>query len=187
VLQRGEARIRSAKSDEDPDLFMVKNLLILKNELVSLEIGDIRSHAASMQHFGRIWETMSPSSWMGFFGGLVGGVTGTSLWSRNEGKAAVTAKTLTVQDVNEQLDELLRQSIYSFTRRWGAQINDATSGKPGAKPLAKIEKELGRSLSTAFGGQPEVVAKLREAIQINARALKEADGQTTAKTGARRY
>jgi hypothetical protein len=172
------------KSDGDPDLFMIKNLFILKNELVSLEIGDIRSDAASMQHFGHIWETMSPGSWMGFFGGLIGGVTGGSLWSRSQPQPTVTAKTLTVEDMNEQLDELLRQSIYAFTRRWGAQINDATSGKPGAKPLARIEKELGESLGTAFGGQPEVVGKLREAIQINARALKEADGQ---KTGTRRY
>ena len=163
---------------------MIKNLLILKNELLSLEIGDIRSNAASMQHFGHIWETMSPGNWMGFFGGLIGGVTGASLWSRSDPQPTVTAKTLTLEDMNEQLDELLRQSIYAFTRRWGAQVNDAMSGRPSAMPLAKIEKELSDILATAFGGQPEVAGKLREAIQINARALKEADGQ---KTGTRRY
>ncbi|KAG4216783.1 hypothetical protein PC116_g34736, partial [Phytophthora cactorum] len=77
------------------------------------------------------------------------------------------------QDANEKLDELLRQSIYAFTQRWGTLINAARSGKRGAKSLEATEKELDEKLLTAFGGQPEVIAKLQEAIQINAQAQKE--------------
>ena len=165
VLQRAEARIRTLKTDTDPDLFMVKNLLIIKNELVSLEIGDIRSQDASMQHFGQIWDTLSPQNWVGLFGSIIGG----SLWSRGgAAPSAVTAKTLTVEDMSEQLDELLRQSIYAFTRRWGALLNDAGARKPGARPIAKVEAGLEAMLQTAFSNQPEVIAKLNEAIQINA-------------------
>lgn len=167
MLQRAETRIKSLKSSTDPDLFMVKNLLIIKNELVSLEIGDIRSQAASMQHFGQIWDTLSPANWVGFFGNMLSG----SLWSR--GAPSVTAKTLTVEDMNEQLDELLRQSIYAFTKRWGTLINESESRKPGVKPPAKVEAELEAILQTAFSNQPEVIDKLKEAIELNARAQNE--------------
>lgn len=149
---------------------MVKNLLIIKNELVSLEIGDIRSQTPSMQHFGQIWDTISPQNWVGFFSSVIGG----SLWSR--GAPSVTAKTLTVEDMSEQLDELLRQFIYAFTRRWGALMNDSESRKPGTKPIAKVEASLESALQTAFSNQPEVVAKLKEAIQLNAQAQNDAKG-----------
>ncbi|KAK9794219.1 putative Golgi complex component Cog3 [Seiridium cardinale] len=183
ALQRVETRIKSTKSanhDPDPDLFMIKNLLIVKNELVSLEIGDVRSQAtANMQHFGQIWDTLSPQNWMGLFRGILGGSLSLGLWS--SAPAAVTNGKPTsadkgVQDASEKLDELLRQSIYAFTQRWGGMVNAARSGKRSAKTLAQVEKELDEKLLTAFGGQPEVVGKLKEAIQINAQAQKEVGG-----------
>ncbi|KAF7560075.1 hypothetical protein G7046_g4055 [Stylonectria norvegica] len=177
VLQRAEARIKYVKADTDPDLFMVKNLLIIKNELVSLEIGDIRNHTPSMQHFTHIWDTLSPQNWVGFFSNMIGG----SLWSRET--PSVTAKTLTVDDMNEQLDELLRQSIIAFTQRWGALTNDSRNRKTGVKPIAKVEAELEKILQTAFSNQPEVIGKLKEAIENNAQALTE----TKDEKGARRY
>ncbi|KAM0257587.1 hypothetical protein ACHAQJ_004287 [Trichoderma viride] len=178
ILQRAEARIKSLKTDTDPDLFMVKNLLIIKNELVSLEIGDIRSQPPAMQHFGQIWDTLSPQNWVGFFGSVISG----NLWSR--GAPSVTAKTLTVEDMSEQLDELLRQSIYAFTKRWGSLINDSQSRKVGVKPIAKVEADLENILQTAFSNQPEVISKLKEAIQLNAQAQNEVK---TTDNGARRY
>ncbi|KAM0525484.1 hypothetical protein ACHAPE_000189 [Trichoderma viride] len=178
ILQRAEARIKSLKTDTDPDLFMVKNLLIIKNELVSLEIGDIRSQPPAMQHFGQIWDTLSPQNWVGFFGSVISG----NLWSR--GAPSVTAKTLTVEDMSEQLDELLRQSIYAFTQRWASLINDSQSRKVGVKPIAKVEADLENILQTAFSNQPEVIAKLKEAIQLNAQAQTDAKN---ADNGARRY
>ncbi|KAH8196663.1 hypothetical protein TruAng_009187 [Truncatella angustata] len=183
ALQRAEARIKSAKSanpEPDPDLFMIKNLLIVKNELVSLEIGDVRSQGtANMQHFGHIWDTLSPQNWMGLFRGILGGSLSLGLWSSNP--AAVTngkpvAANDGVQDASEKLDELLRQSIYAFTQRWGGLVNAARSGRRSTKSLAQIEKELDEKLLTAFGGQPEVVGKLKEAIQINAQAQNEVGG-----------
>ncbi|PFH61963.1 hypothetical protein XA68_15625 [Ophiocordyceps unilateralis] len=174
VLQRAEARIRSLKTGTDADLFMIQNLLMLKNELFSLEIGDIRSQPQSMQHFGHIWDTLSPQNWMGFFSSILGG----SLWTR--GAPAVTAKTLTAEDMSEQLDELLRQSIYAFTRRWGALVDEAQRGKP----MAKVEAELEGLLKGAFESQPEVVSKLKEAIRLNAQAQTDA---REAKRGAKRY
>ncbi|KID92431.1 Sec34-like protein [Metarhizium guizhouense ARSEF 977] len=178
VLQRAEARIQSLKSGTDPDLFMVKNLLIVKNELVSLEIGDIRNHPQSMQHFGQIWDTLSPTNWVSFFGSILGG----SIWSR--GAPSVTAKTLTAEDMSEQLDELLRQSIYAFTKRWATLINDSTNRKTGVKPIAKVEAELESILDTAFSNQPEVIAKLKEAIKLNAQAQNNAKDE---KQGVKRY
>lgn len=153
---------------------MVKNLLIIRNELVSLEIGDIRSQEPSMQHFSRIWDTLSPTNWVGFFSNILLNTAGSTLWSRSTASTAVTAKTLTVQDMSEQLDELLRQSIYAFTKRWGAMTNDARSRKPGARPIAKVEAALDDMLSAAFRDQPEVVEKLREAIEANAKAQDDA-------------
>ena len=179
VLQRAEARIKSIKAEADPDLFMVKNLLIIKNELVSLEIGDIRNHTPSMQHFTHIWDTLSPQNWVGFFSNIIGG----SLWSR--GAPSVTAKTLTVEDMSEQLDELLRQSIVGFTQRWGILTNDSRNRKVGVKPIAKVENELEKILQTAFSNQPEVIGKLKEAIELNAQAQNEAkDGK---KSTVKRY
>ncbi|KAI0127841.1 Sec34-like family protein [Xylariales sp. AK1849] len=184
ALQRVETRLQSTKSanpDPDPDLFMIKNLLIVKNELVSLEIGDVRSQAAAMQHFGQIWDTLSPQNWMGLFRGILGGSLSLGLWSTStttnsapNGKTAPSKDQ--IQDASEKLDELLRQSIYSFTQRWGALFNTAKSGKRGAKSLVAVEKELDEKLLTAFGGQPEVMGKLKEAIQINAQAQKEVAG-----------
>ncbi|KAF4338884.1 oligomeric golgi complex subunit 3 [Fusarium beomiforme] len=146
--------------------------------LVSLEIGDIRSHGASMQHFVHIWDTLSPQNWVGFFSNIIGG----GLWSR--GTPSVTAKTLTVEDMNEQLDELLRQSIYNFTHRWGALMNDSQNRKPGVKPIAKVEAELESLLMTAFSNQPEVVGKLKEAIEQHAQAQNDAKDE---KQDIRRY
>lgn len=131
-----------------------------------------------MQHFGQIWDTLSPQNWVGFFGSIISG----NLWSR--GAPSVTAKTLTVEDMSEQLDELLRQSIYAFTKRWGSLLNDSQSRKAGVKPIAKIEAELETILDTAFSNQPEVIAKLKEAIQLNAQAQNEAK---TPINGTRRY
>ncbi|KAI1344512.1 Sec34-like family protein [Xylariaceae sp. FL0016] len=184
ALQRAEARMKANKAanpDPDPDLFMIKNLLILKNGLVSLEIGDVRSQPNAMQHFSQIWDTLSPQNWMGLFRGILGGTlslasyfTGTGSSTIGNGKgAAVPPQATADQDANEKLDELLRQSIYAFTQRWGTLINAAKSAKRGAQSLAAAEKELDQKLTTAFGGQPEVVNKLKEAIQINAQAQKE--------------
>ncbi|KAL2255022.1 hypothetical protein VTK26DRAFT_4329 [Humicola hyalothermophila] len=43
--------------------------------------------------------------------------------------------------------------------------------------MAKVESELDEMLERAFGGQPEVVAKLKEAIEIEAQALADAAGE----------
>ena len=74
------------------------------------------------------------------------------------------------------MDELLRQSIYAFTQHWGSLISEATGQKLGGKNLGKIERELDEMLQNAFSNQPEVVAKLKEAIQINAQAQNEQKG-----------
>jgi hypothetical protein len=183
VLQKSEARIKSLKNGTDADLFMIKNLLIIKNELVSLEIGDIRGQAASsMQHFGQIWDTISPQNLVSLFSNVIGG----SLWSRGSSSTptAITAKTMTVEDMSEQLDELLRQSIYAFANRWATLMNDSRARKTGVKPIAKVEADLEGILSTAFSNQPEVISKLKEAIDLNAQAQNDAkDG----KKGVRRY
>lgn len=174
VLQQASSRIQSQKINTDADLFMVKNLLIIKNELLSLEIGDIRSQPQAMQHFGQMWETLSPQNLVGIVGNILGG----QLWSSRSATPSVTAKTLTVEDMNEQLDELLRQSIYGFTKRWAGRVQDAESGRRGAKPLAAVEAELETMLQTAFSNQPEVIGKLKEAI-----AFYEED--TAARSGQR--
>lgn len=152
---------------------MVKNLLILKNELVSLEIGDIRSNKpTSMQHFTQIWDTLSPQNLAGFIGSMLP----SRLWG---GATGVTAKTLTVEDMSEQLDELLRQSIYAFTKRWGAMMSETRKGKGKGKQLSDVEGDLDELLRTAFSGQPEVIAKLMEAIELNAAA--QSEGKDTKK------
>ncbi|RYC65900.1 hypothetical protein CHU98_g309 [Xylaria longipes] len=184
ALQRAEARLKTNKAanpDPDPDLFMIKNLLILKNGLMSLEIGDVRAQPATMQYFGQIWDTLSPQNWMGLFRGILGGTLSLGLWSSASNTGAVAngkpgsnrAAAQVDQDANEKLDELLRQSIYAFTQRWGTLINGARSGKRGQQTAATTEKELDNKLAVAFGGQPEVMAKLKEAIYINAQAQKE--------------
>ncbi|KAI3325820.1 Sec34-like family protein [Xylariaceae sp. AK1471] len=183
ALQRAEARLKTNKAanpDPDPDLFMIKNLLILKNGLMSLEIGDVRAQPVTMQYFGQIWDTLSPQNWMGLFRGILGGTLSLGLWSSmantgaaNIKPAANRAQAQADQDANEKLDELLRQSIYAFTQRWGTLINGAAAGKRGPQAAAATEKELDNKLMVAFGGQPEVMAKLKEAIYINAQAQKE--------------
>lgn len=182
ALRRAETRIKSSKNGTDPDLFMIKNLLILKNELVSLEIGDVRSQAPGMQHFGQIWDTLSPQHLMGFLSSFSSYIPGSSLWSRTMSPSPTASppmnsrgnSTLEQQDASEQLDELLRQSIYAFTQRWAQFVNDAREKKLGAKSLVKVEKELDDILLRAFSNQPEVIGKLREAIQLNAQAQNDA-------------
>ena len=92
----------------------------------------------------------------------------------------MTAKSMTVEDMSEQLDELLRQSIRAFTGRWAARLN----GAGGAKERGAVEGELRGRLGGVFGEQPEVGGKLVEAIEINARAIRDAEAE---KTGAKRY
>ncbi|KAI1433792.1 Sec34-like family protein [Xylaria sp. CBS 124048] len=183
ALQRAEARLKTNKAanpDPDPDLFMIKNLLILKNGLVSLEIGDVRAQPATMQYFTQIWDTLSPQNWMGLFRGILGGTLSLGLWSSTANVGVATndksggnrVNAAAAQDANEKLDGLLRQSIYAFTQRWGTLINAARTGKKGTQAAA-TENQLHDKLMVAFGGQPEVMAKLKEAIYINAQAQKE--------------
>ena len=191
ALRRAEARIKATKNGTDPDLFMIKNLLILKNELVSLEIGDLRSSQdPGMQHFGQIWDTLSPQTLIGLLSSFRSYIPGSSLWSRGtspsparapqqqqqqqQNVGSVNRPEQQPQDAGEQLDELLRQSIYAFTNRWGGLLNDARAGKLGAKSLVKVEKDLDDLVGRAFSNQPEVVLKLKEAIQLNAQAQNEA-------------
>ncbi|KAI1822193.1 Sec34-like family protein [Xylaria intraflava] len=184
ALQRAEARLKTNKAanpDPDPDLFMIKNLLILKNGLISLEIGDVRAQPATMQYFGQIWDTLSPQNWMGLFRGILGGTLSLGLWSStanagmgaNDKPAGNRAHVQADLDANEKLDGLLRQSIYAFTQRWGTLINGARTGQKGPQGAAATENQLHDKLMVAFGSQPEVMAKLKEAIYINAQAQKE--------------
>ncbi|KAK4218419.1 Sec34-like family-domain-containing protein [Rhypophila decipiens] len=194
-LQRAEARIKSSKIGTDADLFMIKNLLILKNELMSLEIGDVRSSQApgmGLEHFGQIWETISSNNPLNIVGNILTSfssyIPGSSYWSRGNGNVAsappVSSQNITQHDAGEQLDNLLRQSIYAFTRRWATTINEALAkNKLGGKNIAKIERDLDEMLDRAFTNQPEVVAKLKEAIQIDASAQNEAARE--AKLGSR--
>lgn len=165
---------------------MIKNLLILKNELVSLEIGDVRSQDSSMQHFGQIWDTLSPQNLMGLLSSFSSYIPGASLWSRGNtpspgptlsGPQRTNSIASESQDASEQLDELLRQCIYGFTQRWATVVNEARASKTGGKNLVKIEKDLEEMLDRAFSNQPEVIAKLKEAIQANSEAQSEAQRQ----------
>lgn len=85
---------------------------------------------------------------------------------------------------SEQLDDLLRQSIYAFTSRWGGLIRDAKVKKQGSKGLAKVEAELEDILQRAFANQPEVVGKLKEAVWGAAEGL-EREGREERRRGGR--
>ncbi|KAI1264402.1 Sec34-like family protein [Xylariaceae sp. FL1019] len=185
ALQRAEARLKTNKApipDPDPDLFMIKNLLILKNGLVSLEIGDVRSQSAAIQHFGQIWDTLSPQNWIGLFRGALGGTLSLGRWfsaTAPTPEAGTKSQPAVVdQDAHQKLDEVLRQSIYALTQRWGTLIISAgRSGKKGSVvTAASMERELDGKLAQAFGNLPEVRAKLREAVSGFVVAGKEVRG-----------
>lgn len=178
---------------------MIKNLLTLKNELVTLEIGDIRSGGGPA--FTQIWDTLRPQNLLGgllsSFGTLSTYIPGSSLWSSSRSGASTpvvaggtpalgaggAAAAAPVDDASEQLDGLLRQSIVGFTRRWAGVLNEArgvgggNAQKLGGKNVGKLERELDEMLERAFGGQPEVVGKLKEAIQIESQAQVQAAGE----------
>ncbi|KAH6615623.1 Sec34-like family-domain-containing protein [Chaetomium sp. MPI-SDFR-AT-0129] len=218
-LQRAEGRLKTAavganssKINTDPDLFMIKNLLILKNQLMTLEIGDVRggdSGGLSQEHFAQIWDTLRPAQnliggLLSSFGNLSTYIPGSSLWTSRSGASTPTpgygggagaggtpkigfAAPPVTDDASEQLDGLLRQSIVGFTRRWAGVLNGArgvghsttnnNNHKLGGKNVGKVERELDEILEQAFGGQPEVVAKLKEAIQIEAHAQVQVSGE----------
>ncbi|KAF3763653.1 Sec34-domain-containing protein [Cryphonectria parasitica EP155] len=172
VLQRAEARIKTTKSGTDPDLFMLKNLLILKNELVSLEIGDVRNQESDMQYFGQIWNNLTPQNLVGYVSSFIPGAA--SLWSRSGANASAQTPQLggggpsDHQDASEQLDDLLRQAIGGFTLRWAELLGGEGGGrKTAGKNLVKVERELEEMLQNAFSNQPEVIGKLKEAIQMH--------------------
>ncbi|CCC09674.1 hypothetical protein SMACR_03707 [Sordaria macrospora] len=215
ALQRAEVRIKASSTKNggtDPDLFMIKNLLILKNELLTLEIGDVRNgtggqgatgaFGSSIQHLGQIWESLptagnlfglvssSVSTFSSYIPGsfllsrAAGSITGSGSGSGTTAPGAAES-----QDAGEQLDELLRQSIYAFTRRWAAIFNEAKvkASKAGGRTLSQLERELDEMLETAFNTQPEVVEKLKEAIQLDAQAqLTGAAGGSGVKTSGSR-
>lgn len=162
---------------------MIKNLLILKNELVSLEITSVGTNQSTtatsggMQHFSAIWDsTLSTSSNAVF--GFLSGLSSYIPWRGPSPAPSTASGSKAEQDASERLDDLLRQSIYAFTSRWGQMVFDAKSKKPGARPLGKVEKELEEVLDRAFAGQPEVVGKLKEAVGASASALAEGNGNS---------
>lgn len=168
---------------------MVKNLLLLKNELVSLEITSVGNSqqalttaAGGMQHFSAIWDStlsISSSAVTGFLSGLSSYIP----WQRGPSPAPPPpGGAKQEQDATERLDDLLRQNIYAFTSRWGQSVFDAkksqktAGGTAGSRSLAKVERELEELLDRAFAGQPEVVGKLKEAVGASALALAEGKG-----------
>lgn len=178
VLQRAEARIKTTKGGTDPDLFMIKNLLILKNELVSLEIGDVRNQDPGMQYFSHIWNNITPQNLVGYVSSFIPGAA--SFLSSRVGGAAAAAIAQAPNnpaadsgDASEQLDDLLRRAIGAFTHRWATLLDDSRARKTGGKNLAKVERDLGEMLQTAFSNQPEVVGKLNEAIQLHVQSFKK--------------
>lgn len=173
VLQRAETRIKTTKTGTDPDLFMTKNLLILKNELLSLEIGDVRNQDLNMQYFGQIWNNLTPGNLVGYVSSFI--PSAASLWSRGSGTATpsqVAPANPDNQDASEQLDDLLRQAIGAFTQRWAGLLGSGKASKMGGKNMVKIEKDLEEMLQNAFSNQPEVIGKLKEAIQLHQQAQK---------------
>lgn len=179
VLQRAEARIKTTKAGTDPDLFMIKNLLILKNELVSLEIGDVRNQDPGMQYFSHIWNNITPQNLVGYVSSFIPGAA-SFLSSRVGGAAAAAMAQAPTNpaaadsgDASEQLDDLLRRAIGAFTHRWAVLLDDSRAKKTGGKNLAKVERDLGEMLQTAFSNQPEVVGKLNEAIQLHVQSFKK--------------
>lgn len=211
ALQRAEVRIKAIgvkNGSTDPDLFMTKNLLILKNELLALEIGDVRNGAvtnqgatgalgSSIQHLNKqIWENLptAGSNLLGLVSSSVSTlgsyIPGSGLLSRAAGSITGSSAPGTAgeaggeQDAGEQLDELLRQSIYAFTRHWAAIFIEAKlkgTAAGGGKNLAQLERELDEILEEAFHTQPEVVEKLKEAIQWETQG--QLSGGSKTKTG----
>lgn len=176
VLQRAEARIKSTKGGTDPDLFMIKNLLILKNELVSLEIGDVRNQDAGMQYFSHIWNNLTPQNLVGYVSSFIPSAAQFLSRGFTVGPTSVQAPpaaAIDSQDASEQLDDLLRQAIGAFTLRWAGSLGDAGARKMGGKNLDKLERDLEEMLQRAFSNQPEVIAKLKEAIQLHIQAQKK--------------
>lgn len=182
ILQKAESRLRSqfnpkapATQSTDPDLFMVKNLLVLKNSLVSLEIGDVRDTGAGsligLQHFGAIWDALAPAThligWVGSF--IPWRRDSSNLTGRPSSSASTSTGAAASQDAGEMLDELLRKSIIGFTQRWGQKMFDARAKRASA--VRDLEEELDQTLGVMFSTQPEVSAKLKEAINDSVRAL----------------
>jgi hypothetical protein len=155
----------------------------------------------NLQHFTQIWDTLRPATLLGglwsSFGSLSGYIPGSSLWSSSSSRsntptpaaaAAAAAVGPEGQDASELLDGLLRQGIVAFTRRWagvaheargsgGGGNNGGGGGKLGGRNWVKVERELDEMLERAFGGQPEVVGKLKEAIQIAAEGMGRGEGK----------
>jgi hypothetical protein len=211
-LQRAETRIKSTapksgvgNGGADADIFMIKNLLILKNELMTLEIGDVRGGdggggsqllaGAASSLAGNMHHYLLGGGLLSSFGSLTTYIPGSSLWSRSGANTPAGGATPAlgstprpgagappVDDAGEQLDGLLRQAIYGFTKRWAGVLNEARgvggNGKMlGGRNVGKVERELEEMLERAFSGQPEVVGKLKEAIEIEAQALVQAMGE----------
>lgn len=150
-----------------------------------------------MQHFSQIWDsTLSLSSsvqaGLGFLAGL-GSYIPRPFSSHSPSPTPPPTTTAgkhgggeggEEKSASERLDDLLRQSIYAFTNRWGGLIHDAKTKKQTAKPLGKVEKELEDILERAFANQPEVVGKLKEAVWGAAEGL-EREGREGRRRGGR--
>lgn len=153
---------------------MLKNLLILKNELVSLEIGDVRNDP-DMQYFSQIWTAITPQNLIGYAASFIPSAAA-SLWNRGAAAAATPTQQQqqqqveSNQDASEQLDDLLRQAIGAFTLRWATLLHDGKAKKTGGKNVVKIENDLEDMLQRAFSNQPEVIGKLKEAISMHQQA-----------------
>jgi hypothetical protein len=131
---------------------MIKNLLILKNELMTLEIGDIRGggpqsfFAAGTTLAGNLWDSSARAQ--NLLGGLLSGlgglstyIPGSSLWG-GAGRSGVNTPVpggppalggtprrggggagQAVDDASGQLDGLLGQASVAFTKRWAGVLN----------------------------------------------------------------
>ncbi|KAL1892933.1 Golgi transport complex subunit 3 [Ceratocystis pirilliformis] len=171
ALQRIETKMKATKGSSDSDVFMIKNLLVLRNQLVSLEFGDVRQQStAGGGALGPIWDTINPQVWVGFLSSIMSAAP-LPIWSRGLTGSATPvpppAPALTQENMSEHLDELLRRAIYAFTGKWAAKVVEAEAKKDDGKTLAAIDVELDTLLENVFGNQREVMDRLKEAIDAN--------------------
>jgi hypothetical protein len=157
AIDKAAKQVYSKHSSIDSLIFAVKNLVLLKNVVLALEISG--SHRASVLDFSSIWITFSELRSRGGFLDM------RSYYNMLTNGTLLPRVVETVQDARAELDGLLRQTITKFREESASQLWNKSRKSP-QKDHWIIKENIQKKLKVMFPMEEQLRVSLWQAVEL---------------------
>lgn len=156
AINKAAKLVASRHSLVDSLIFSIKNLVLIKNVILALEISG--SHRASILDFSSIWMTFSD---LRSRGGLL---DITSYYNMLTSGTLLPRVVENVQDARTELDGLLRQTITRFREECAGKMWNKGRKSP-EKDHWVVKEQLQAKLKVMFPAEEQLRVSLWQAVE----------------------